>query len=166
MSSQDFEGQDTRGSFYREKPKVSHFHVFGCPVYIHVPDKKRTKLEPSSIKGIFVGYNKTSKAYQIYVPTQQKTVVSRDVKFVEDGWSSKSQEPSTKTEEGEKVVVPLVDLKEQEKSDLDQPGSSEGTETSKPTNTARKSRWLTQTLQDAQEASRSAKDFFLGESSP
>eukprot|EP00253_Pinus_taeda_P035481 PITA_35481 len=38
------------------KPDVSHFRVFGCLVYIHVPKDKRSKLEPSGIKGIFVGY--------------------------------------------------------------------------------------------------------------
>jgi hypothetical protein len=56
-------------SFIGEKPYVSHFHVFGCPVYIHVLDKKRTKVEPSNINSIFVGYNKTTKAYWIYIPT-------------------------------------------------------------------------------------------------
>ena len=29
------------------KPKVSHLRIFGCPVYIHVPKEKRTKLEPT-----------------------------------------------------------------------------------------------------------------------
>jgi transposase InsO family protein len=36
------------------KPEVSHFSIFGCPFYIHVPIKKRTKLEPSNMKGLFV----------------------------------------------------------------------------------------------------------------
>jgi hypothetical protein len=41
-------------SFTSEKPRVSHFRVFGCPVYIHVLEEKRTKLKPSSLKGIVV----------------------------------------------------------------------------------------------------------------
>jgi hypothetical protein len=80
MSSQGVEGQDSRGSLHREKLDVSHFRVFGSPVYIHVPEEKRTKLEPSSLKGILVGYSESSKAYKIYVPSQRKIVVSRDVK--------------------------------------------------------------------------------------
>ena len=52
-------------AFSREKPEVSHLRIFGCPVYIHIPKEKRTKLDPSGKKGIFVGYNDTSKAYQI-----------------------------------------------------------------------------------------------------
>jgi hypothetical protein len=50
-------------AFTSVKPKVSHFHIFGCLVYIHVLVEKRTKLEPSSKKGLFVGYSETSKAY-------------------------------------------------------------------------------------------------------
>eukprot|EP00253_Pinus_taeda_P002089 PITA_02089 len=50
------------------KPDVSHFRVFGCLVYIHVPKDKRSKLDPSKIKGIFVGYSESSKAYRVYIP--------------------------------------------------------------------------------------------------
>jgi hypothetical protein len=49
------------------KPEVSHFHIFGCPIYIHVLIEKRTKLNPSSRKGLFVGYSETSKAYKVYI---------------------------------------------------------------------------------------------------
>jgi hypothetical protein len=63
------------------KPEVSHFCIFGCLVYIHVLVIKRTKLEPSIWKGLFVGYNETSKAYKVYIQEHKKIVVSRDVKF-------------------------------------------------------------------------------------
>ena len=43
-------------AFLGEKPEVSHLKIFGCPVYIHMPKKKRTKLDPSGKKGIFMGY--------------------------------------------------------------------------------------------------------------
>ena len=52
--------------FFGKKPEVSHLIIFGCPVYIHIPKEKRTKLDPSGNKGIFVGYSETSKAYRIY----------------------------------------------------------------------------------------------------
>jgi hypothetical protein len=45
--------------FSGKVPKVSHLRIFGCPVYIHIPKDKRTKLDPSSKKGIFVGYSET-----------------------------------------------------------------------------------------------------------
>jgi transposase InsO family protein len=32
------------------KPEIGHLRIFGCPIYIHVPVEKRTKLEPSEQK--------------------------------------------------------------------------------------------------------------------
>ena len=43
--------------FSGKKLEVSHLRIFGCPVYIHIPKEKRTKLDPSGKKGIFVGYS-------------------------------------------------------------------------------------------------------------
>ena len=42
-------------AFIGVKPEVGHLQIFGCPVYIHVPKEKRTKLEPSGKKVTFVG---------------------------------------------------------------------------------------------------------------
>ena len=47
-----------------KKPEVSHLKVFGCPVYVHIPKEKRTKLDPSGKKGIFIGYCEVSKSFQ------------------------------------------------------------------------------------------------------
>ena len=41
--------------FSGKKPDVSHFRVFGCPVYFHVPKEKRSKLDASGKKRMFVG---------------------------------------------------------------------------------------------------------------
>ena len=41
--------------FMGKKPEISHLKIFGCPIYIHIPKEKRTKLDPSGKKGIFVG---------------------------------------------------------------------------------------------------------------
>lgn len=46
-------------AFIGETPKVSHFHVFCCPMHIHILEDKKTKLEPSSVKGNFVGHNES-----------------------------------------------------------------------------------------------------------
>lgn len=53
-------------------------------MYIHVPKEKRTKMEPSDKKGIFVGYSETSTAYRIYILEQRYIEVSRDVTFHEE----------------------------------------------------------------------------------
>ena len=43
--------------FSGKKPKISHLRIFNCTVYIHIPKEKRTKLDPSGKKGMFVGYS-------------------------------------------------------------------------------------------------------------
>ena len=50
-----------------KKPEVSHLKIFGCLVYVHILKEKRTKLDPSGKKGIFVGYREVSKAFKIYI---------------------------------------------------------------------------------------------------
>ena len=70
-------------AFVGRRPDVGHFGMFGCLTFSHVPFEKRTKLESTVEKSIFVGYKETSKAYHIYIPTQQKIVVQRDVRFEE-----------------------------------------------------------------------------------
>jgi hypothetical protein len=37
-------------SFTRVKPEIEHFRLFGCPMYIHVPKEKKSKLDPLEIK--------------------------------------------------------------------------------------------------------------------
>jgi hypothetical protein len=71
-------------AFTGVKPEVGHFRIFGCPVYIHVPNEKRTKLYPSSRKGTFVGYRMSLKTYRIYILGKRQIEVSRDVTFKEE----------------------------------------------------------------------------------
>ena len=59
-------------------------------MYIHIPNEKRTKIDPSGRKGIVVEYSDTSKAYRIYFPGFKKIDISRDVTFDKDLTYSKS----------------------------------------------------------------------------
>ena len=83
--------------FSGKKPEVSHLRIFGCPVYIHIPKKKRTKLDPSGKKGIFVGYSESLKAYRIYFPGFKKIDISRDVTFDEDSSKKRPVEEPKET---------------------------------------------------------------------
>ena len=58
---------------------------------MHIPKEKRTKLDPSGKKGIFVGYNENLKAYIIYFPGFKKIYMSRDVTFDKDSAYNKSR---------------------------------------------------------------------------
>ena len=87
--------------FLEEKPEVSHLNIFGCPMYIHIPKEKRTKLDPSGKKGFFVGYSEQSKAYQIYIPRYRQIELSRDVTFDKDTTFRKSKKDKKVEEEHE-----------------------------------------------------------------
>jgi hypothetical protein len=58
-------------AFTKVKPEIGHFRIFGCPVYLHVPKEKGSKLEPSGRKGTFVGYSESSKAYSNLHPRSE-----------------------------------------------------------------------------------------------
>lgn len=70
--------------FTGKKPDVSHFRIFGSPVYFHVLKEKRSKLGAFWKKGIFVGYSENFKGYRIYVASQKEVEISYDVTFDED----------------------------------------------------------------------------------
>ena len=55
---------------------VSHFKVFGCVAYAHVPDELRNKLEMKGHKCIFVDYSEGTKAYKLYDPFARKVIIS------------------------------------------------------------------------------------------
>ena len=55
-------------NFTGKKPEVSHLKIFGCLVFVHIPKDKRSKLDCSRKKGVFVGYSESSKAYIVYIP--------------------------------------------------------------------------------------------------
>lgn len=81
--------------FWGKRPNVSHLRVFGCPAYVLVPHELRTKLDPVSIKGTFVGYTPSSKAYRILLPDHRTIKISRDVHFDEAALPSTSSPPPT-----------------------------------------------------------------------
>ena len=85
--------------FFRENPEVSHLKIFGCPVYIHIPKEKRTNLDPSGKKGLFVRYCEQSKAYRIYIPEYRQIELSRYVTFEEDTSFRKSKKDKEDEEE-------------------------------------------------------------------
>ena len=71
-------------TFTGKVPEIGHFWIFGRLTYSHVPSEKRTKLEATCERGIFVGYDETLKTFWIYLLAQRKIVVRREVKFEEE----------------------------------------------------------------------------------
>ena len=77
--------------FAGKKPEVRHLKIFGFPIYVHIPKEKRTKLNPSKKKGIFVGYCDVSKAFRIYIPGFHHMEISRDATFDEEATLKRSR---------------------------------------------------------------------------
>jgi len=70
--------------FLQKKPSVAHI-LFGCRAYVHVPDEKRSKLDPKSVEGFFVGLSENKKGYVIADSRNHlRLYESRDVTFLED----------------------------------------------------------------------------------
>ncbi len=99
-------GMTPKEKFTSKKPDVSHLRVFGYIGYVHVPDEKRSKLDPKAEKCIFIGYSLEQKGYKCFNPSTRKLQVSRDVvfdemvnwypplKIVEDGEAKNGDVPS------------------------------------------------------------------------
>jgi transposase InsO family protein len=57
-------GMTPKEKFTGKKPNVSHLRVFGYITYVHVPDEKKSKLDPKVEKCIFIGYSLEQKGYR------------------------------------------------------------------------------------------------------
>ncbi|KAJ9526754.1 hypothetical protein QJQ45_017500 [Haematococcus lacustris] len=68
-------------AFYGVKPDLSGLRVFGCRVWLHVPDHQRSKLQAKSVEGLFIGYEPGSKAYRVLVNGRE--TCSKDIVFDE-----------------------------------------------------------------------------------
>ena len=44
---------------------MAHIQIFECQAYMHVPNEKRSKLDPKLVKGFFVGLSENKKGYVI-----------------------------------------------------------------------------------------------------
>ena len=84
------EGDTPYERWYGRKPDMSHFRVFGCMAYAHVPDCERQKPDMKSKKMHFVGYSLTLKGYRLFDETNRKLHIQRDVEFNKSDFGQKS----------------------------------------------------------------------------
>jgi hypothetical protein len=92
-------------AFTGRRPDVEHIKIFGCLTYSHVPLEKRTKLGPTAQQGILVAYSEVSKAYQIYIPSLRRMVVSRDVRFEEGRAFQRSLESRVSVDDDAEALI-------------------------------------------------------------
>jgi transposase InsO family protein len=75
-------GRTSYEAWHGRKPAVSHLRVFGCLTYGMELDHIG-KLDDRSIPGVFIGYEKGSKAYRIFDLGTQRVRTTHDVVFDE-----------------------------------------------------------------------------------
>ncbi|GJW36083.1 retrotransposon protein, putative, ty1-copia subclass [Tanacetum coccineum] len=68
--------------WHGKAPKLSYLRVWGCKVLVKLDAPK--KLDPRSIKRIFVGYPKETTGYYFYYPPENKILVARNAEFFEN----------------------------------------------------------------------------------
>ena len=78
-------GKTPQEAWCGKKLSVAHMRVFGCIAYAKVPDASRTKLEPKSVKCLFLGYCEGTKAYRLINLETKKIIRCCDVNFCEHG---------------------------------------------------------------------------------
>jgi hypothetical protein len=57
--------------------------IFDCVCYVYDNRPRHTKLDPKSMRCIFLGYFETKKDYRCYSPTFKRYFISSDVIFME-----------------------------------------------------------------------------------
>ena len=79
--------------WFGKKPNVSHLRVFGCNGYVDIPKEDRKKLDAKSKECILLGYAGRCHGYRMYDPISRKIITSRDVKFNENDFQNKGNQP-------------------------------------------------------------------------
>ena len=67
-------GKTLQEAWCSKKPSVAHMRVFGCIAYVKISDASRTRLEPKSVKCLFLGYCEGTKAYKLICLESKKII--------------------------------------------------------------------------------------------
>ncbi|GJY28635.1 retrotransposon protein, putative, ty1-copia subclass [Tanacetum coccineum] len=92
--------------WHGQAPKLSYLKFWGCEALVKRDTlTKPGKLEPRSIKCIFVGYPKETMGYSFYYPPENKVIVARNAEFLKN---------SLITQEASKSLKDLEIIKEED----------------------------------------------------
>nr|GEW15157.1 retrotransposon protein, putative, Ty1-copia subclass [Tanacetum cinerariifolium] len=122
--------------WHGQAPKMSYLKVWGCEAHVKRDTlTKPDKLEPKSIKCIFMGYLKETMGYCFYYPLENKVLVALNAEFLENSLinqEAKIDEPrsdivpirrSTRIRHAPDRMCLYIDAKEHELRDLGEPAN-------------------------------------------
>ena len=97
--------------FFNKKPDKSNLRTIGCSAYALNTDPKRNALDQRGIQGILIGYQNTQKGWKIYIPSTDRIIVSRSVRFneKEKGWRNAEPDQSDDTPNSTSIMEWLED---------------------------------------------------------
>ena len=70
-------------AYTKNKPSISHIHIFSCKAFAHIPHEKRQKLDAKTIECTHLGYSEHKRAYILLHRPSGRIFESRDVHFDE-----------------------------------------------------------------------------------
>ena len=82
--------------------------VFGCTCFVRDVHPQVSKLDPKSLKCIFVGYSRVQKRHRYYCPTLRCYFVSTDVTFFETTLYSLSSLVPSQREDDDLLVYTIA----------------------------------------------------------
>ena len=71
-------------AWFRHKPNVSNFRIFGTRACSQISSKNRKELHPQSNDCIIIGYGEDTKGYKIFDTSTLKIIVEISVQFEEE----------------------------------------------------------------------------------
>ena len=105
---------------FGRKPNVSYLRVFGSRCWYNIRKPDTDKLDPRAREALMIGYARGSRGYKLWDTADGKVVVSRDVRFDEDGVVDvKDMMPSPPNDEPVDIVLDSADMSQHPVPDSD-----------------------------------------------
>lgn len=104
-----------------------HLRVWGCAAYPGKPHELRRKWSTKAHEGIFVGYATGNQGYRIYIPNDDRIVISKSVTFDESHFPFKTKTPEPIDERPQcEITLPVAPSQypQKRKVDVEEPFDS------------------------------------------
>src|SRR5258708_23851661 len=91
LPTSSLKGTTSYEVWFKRKPDVSHFRIWGCLAYVFIQKDKHCFLQPHMEQCMFVGYPSGYKGWKFYNPSTKKYIISKWAEFDECVFPSTQQ---------------------------------------------------------------------------